>query len=109
MKKQIFRFIASFVLIVSILLPIGISFTHALNKHEHKVCTATSEHHIHKKNINCSYFHYLSPIQTTPSFYTFEFYETIATFEVLLVNENFHFNNDISHFSVRGPPLNNVF
>ena len=109
MKKQIFPFIASFVLIVSVLLPISISFAHALHKHEHKVCTATSEHHIHKKNIDCSYFHYLSPVQTTPTTYTFEIFEATTTFENLVFNETFHFTNKLNVFTVRGPPTNNVF
>ncbi len=109
MKKQVFHFIASYILIVSLLLPISIGFAHALHKHEHKVCTAKSEHHFHTKNINCSYFHYIIPIQTAPTAFTFEVYEATTIFENLVVNENFHFANSINTFSVRGPPINDVF
>jgi len=109
MKKKAFHFIASFILIASILLPIGVSFTHALHKHEHKVCTAKSEHHIHTKSIDCSFFHYLSPIQTTITKYTYEIFLPIAVFENPVFVENFNFITKILTFSVRGPPLNDAF
>lgn len=109
MKKQAFNFIASFILIASVLLPIGISFTHALHKHEHKVCATKSEDHIHAKSMDCSFFHYLNPIQATPANYTYTIFLPNTVFEKPVVAQNFSFTVKISTFSVRGPPVINAF
>ncbi|WP_456376786.1 hypothetical protein [Lutibacter sp.] len=45
-------------LVTAVLLPIAIQFSHALKPHEHTVCTSHNIVHLHKKEIDCSSYHY---------------------------------------------------
>lgn len=104
MRKQITNHIASFVLIVSLLLPIGISFSHALHRHEHVVCNATTEKHIHQQNIDCSYFHYISQVQTASPVYQYEIFSLFIPFENPVLVRSFYLFDKLTSFLVRGPP-----
>lgn len=109
MRKQITNHIASFVLIVSLLLPIGISFSHALHNHEHADCNAKNEKHIHKQSIDCSYFHYISQVQTASQVYQYELFSSFIPFENPVLVLSFYYFDKLTAFLVRGPPAINAF
>ncbi len=109
MKRKILHITFSISLIVSILLPLTISFSHTLENHEHKVCKAKNEHHIHIQHMDCSFYHYYSNYQTNVSIAKF-----IIDLPIFIEQENnfvqtslFSLNN-CSLFN-RGPPLANAF
>ena len=60
MKQNISHILISITLIGSLLIPLSIGFTQVLNGHDHKVCTANNEKHIHKQHLACSHLYYVS-------------------------------------------------
>ncbi len=60
MKHNISHILISITLIGSLLIPLSIGFTQVMNNHDHKVCNANKEKHIHKQNLACSHLFYVS-------------------------------------------------
>ena len=104
MKTRISHIFFSYSLLLSILLPISISFAHSLHKHNHNFCTATDEQHIHNEHINCSVFHYFSQTNYQKSTFNFVlFTPQYHSFKPVYFSLFFKSLNPNS-FSIRGPP-----
>jgi len=56
-KKKILYRVFSILLSLSIVLPFAIQTLHALEGHEHTVCTAENEHHFHQQKVDCGIYH----------------------------------------------------
>jgi hypothetical protein len=100
----------SYILIIVLLFPIGIGFSHTLENHEHDICTAKKEQHMHSQKINCSYLHYFSNIQSQGP--DFNFSVLLSNFiysKQILSLDNIYFLSSISSCLVRGPPTINAF
>lgn len=109
MKNNVSHKIISFILTVSLLLPLGIGFSHALHNHEHNICVSKTEKHIHTQKIDCSYFHYFTNIQyqngdSDSSIFVPNFISTKIT---LLTSS--YFSSNTSTYLTRGPPTINIF
>ncbi len=57
MKKNYSHTILSVVISILILLPFAIQTWHALEAHEHTVCTAKDVKHFHKQEVDCTIYH----------------------------------------------------
>ncbi len=57
MKNKIAYSIFSILLSFIIVLPFAVQTLHALEGHEHTVCTAENEQHFHQQEVNCSVYH----------------------------------------------------
>lgn len=100
----------SYILILVLLFPIGITFSHVLDHHTHDICIAKREKHIHSQEINCSYLHYFSDVQyKDQDFNSFALLPNFIYSKQILVLESFYFLSDTSQYLVRGPPTINVF
>ena len=108
MKIKTPNIIISFALIVSLLLPIGISFLHTLHLHKNKNCIATAEKHIHSKKIDCSSLHYLTSIEYLNHDYSFTPVISVFIHSKLIFTKSFYSLSKNSSFLVRGPPFINV-
>ncbi len=56
-KNKIVYSLFSVLISLIIVLPFAIQTLHALEGHEHLVCTAENEHHFHQQEVNCSIYH----------------------------------------------------
>jgi len=110
MSEKIIHKVLSCILILVLLFPIGIGFSHTMEHHEHDVCIAKSEKHLHSQKNNCSYLHYFTPIQYQVQ--DFSYSVLLSNFiysKQVLSLESFYFLDKTSSFLVRGPPTINVF
>ena len=57
MKKNYLHRIFAFTLVLIVLFPFTVQAVHAIDYHEHKICTAKDVKHIHQQDIDCSIFH----------------------------------------------------
>lgn len=71
MEKQHLHRIFALLFAVVVLFPTTIQAIHALEKHEHTVCTAKDIKHIHQQNDDCSVYH--AQIHTTAFDFTKDF------------------------------------
>ena len=56
-EKNNFHRILAFTLALIVLFPFTVQAVHALDNHEHQICTAKNVKHIHQENLDCSIFH----------------------------------------------------
>jgi len=88
-----------------VLLPSLVQLAHAIDNHEHVVCTSTDQQHVHERSLDCHLLHrqiqnptidFPSALEVIPEhFYTFLFLESPQKKEV-----QFH-----SEKTSRGPPF----
>jgi len=57
LKNNYLYRIFAFTLVLIVLFPFTVQAIHALDNHEHQICTAKDVKHIHQQNIDCSIFH----------------------------------------------------
>ena len=50
------KLISTFFLFL-LMIPTSIEILHDLENHEHTICNAANEHHIHKQSLDCDEFH----------------------------------------------------
>lgn len=48
--------IAAIVLLLAVLMPSAVKFTHIFENHKHEVCTDYSTKHMHEINLECEFF-----------------------------------------------------
>ena len=65
MIKTILHKILSFTFVFTLLLPLGVSFSHAFEEHHFEDCSDSLQFHTHENEINCSAYHYIPSFQTT--------------------------------------------
>ena len=92
------------VLVIALLVPSFVKFSHIFEDHKHEVCKTPQKSHYHEFDVDCEFYKFkLNPQVTT----------TFDNFVVLKLEENFksiasqyHFISDYQHlsFSLRGPP-----
>lgn len=109
MKHGYFDRITSFILVLGILLPLIIGFAHVFHGHEHDICRAKTEQHIHSKKIDCLNSHYFTDIQ----------YKDDLNYLKVFVSEHFRtaptqlnsllYLRFVSFNFERGPPSFNIF
>lgn len=105
MRNKISNSFLSFLLTASLLLPIGISFLHALENHDHQQCYSKTEKHIHKDNeIDCSYFHYFTKYQTSTKTTNYNIIQPLLIFTPIRATIQSYLNTYCSYINVRGPP-----
>ncbi|WP_452220765.1 hypothetical protein [Lacinutrix salivirga] len=104
-KQQhiIFKLI-TLIVVVAVLLPSIIKFSHALENHKHDVCTDYQTSHFHTIDLDCEFYKF--NINTLASF-------TPLSFDIFIPNNNFSITTSqylfISEyqrlgFALRGPP-----
>ena len=103
MKTKFFKHIAIIATAV-LLFPLGVSFGHALEQHEHKLCDNPSDTHIHEKHLDCNFYKFqLNPVVVfnVPNYEIWSF--------VLPQTQNFKIYEGVvltssTSVSLRGPP-----
>lgn len=106
MKQQqhiAFKFIA-LVILLAVLLPSAVKFTHVLENHKHEVCTDHSSIHMHEIDVECEFYKFkINPV--------FSFNFELITFKKPqkkqhLITSQYHFISAYQKlgFALRGPP-----
>ena len=72
--------ILAVLLILVVLFPFALQASHALDSHEHVVCTAKDVKHFHDLEFDCSIFH--TPVENQSDFFGLEY--------VILINKKFN-------------------
>lgn len=86
------------------MIPTSITILHALENHEHTVCTSVDEHHIHTQEINCDEFHkqltvFSKDFTLNHNVIPAHYYQTIFIDKPQIIREIYH-----SKKYSRGPP-----
>ncbi len=96
--------IAAIVVLLAVLLPSAVQFTHLLEDHKHQVCTDNSSTHMHEIDLDCEFYKFqINPV--------FSFNTKTITFlkafkKQSLIASQYHFISDYQKlgFALRGPP-----
>ena len=110
MNNSIIHNVLSYILILVFLFPIGIGFSHTLENHEHTICIAKKEKHIHSQKINCSYLNYFPDVQyQNRDFKLSSFLPGFINTKQVFLSKSFYFLSNFSDYLVRGPPAISAF
>lgn len=105
MYKSILHKIISIWTVLILLFPVGLQFVHALEDHEHIVCSSKIDQHIHNQNIDCSFSHV--QLDNNTLFYTLNYEVTaiIISNELPLYYSSKKHNTHLYYTSTSDPPF----
>ena len=103
-KEHIIFKTATLALVVSLLIPSIVRFSHIFSHHEHKVCVGETSTHIHEVDLDCEFHKF----QLNKNFaFTDSYLELFSEEEYplqIVSQYNFLSKYQRLHFSLRGPP-----
>ncbi|TYA59074.1 hypothetical protein [Formosa maritima] len=98
--------LSTLILVLALLTPSVVKFTHIFSHHKHEVCKGESKTHLHTLDIDCTFHKFKLNNQ-----YTF----TVQSYNLFDIDDNYNhifsqylFLNTFQplHFTLRGPPFN---
>ncbi|WP_456440205.1 hypothetical protein [Psychroserpens sp.] len=100
-----FRIVTIFI-VVCLVLPTVVKFSHIFNHHEHEVCLGENQSHLHEIDTDCDFYKFNLNHQTT--LITFNFTPLIINENQETITSQYLFLSSFQklHFSLRGPPFN---
>ena len=103
MKNTFLKYIATISCAV-LLFPVGVSFSHVLEQHEHKTCDDPFASHFHEDSLDCSLYKF--QLNSAVSFDSTSF--STETFIIPQKTNFLHYTSTYSRtvldISLRGPP-----
>ena len=103
-KAHIIYKSAVIALVVTLLLPSLVKFTHIFEDHKHEVCETPQKSHFHEFDIDCEFYKFkLNPqiyVITDVQYFT----DTQANFKLIISQYQFISDYQRLSFSLRGPP-----
>jgi hypothetical protein len=104
LKKNYLHRIFALTLVLIVLFPFTIQAVHAIENHEHQICTAKDVKHIHQQDIDCSIFHQQIDNNSFDLSTNFEaYYPQLIACEFDAYKEPYYTGNTNTKSS-RGPP-----
>ncbi|WP_411768805.1 hypothetical protein [Winogradskyella sp. A3E31] len=93
------------VLVIALLIPTAVKFSHIFEKHEHQVCLGKTDSHLHDFDIDCEFYKFKL---STQFYHVFENPIQIQNqITTNIVASQYHFVSDYQKlpFALRGPPI----
>ena len=104
LKQHILFKALTLILVLTLILPSAVKFTHVFEKHHHEVCYGESDAHFHTLDIECEFYNFKLNVPFTLP----ENVGVLTTyFEINnVITKDYSFLSDYQrlHFSLRGPP-----
>lgn len=103
-SEQITFKIITCVLVMSLLVPTGVKFSHIFTHHHHEICNGEPQTHLHNADLDCSFYKFkLSTPFTIPNF-EFEIIPALDNHQSYAGTYSFLSEFQQLHFTLRGPP-----
>ena len=95
-------------MVILLLTPTGVKFTHIFNHHTHKVCEGELSTHIHQVDLDCDFFKFKINKSFTYTIFKINFFTQKKI--QLKITPPYLFLSEYQqlHFSLRGPPQFNL-
>ena len=103
-RKHIIYKISALVLVIALLSPAFVKFSHIFEDHVHNVCENPQKTHFHKFNLDCDFYSF--KLKTQYKFFANDFQHVSLKEYHLIISTQYQFlgNKQIFHFFKRGPP-----
>jgi hypothetical protein len=105
LKEHIAFKIITLALVISIVIPSIVKFSHVFTHHDHKVCLGEKSTHIHEVDLDCDFHKF----KLNNSYYTFVQYQNLFHVtphrKISTLTYKFLNNHQRLSFSLRGPPF----
>lgn len=103
-QKTTFR-AACFILMMAMLLPSAVKFSHVFSHNQHEICNGEYQTHLHKSDIDCTFYKF----KLNTNFYSlFEYFEMPINESYFKIDSALYVflnNHQQLSFSLRGPPV----
>ncbi len=103
-KKHIAFKIFTLIVVVSLLVPSAIKFTHAFAHHKHEVCLGGNNAHLHTLDLECEFYKFKTNTPFTLVLFNIDLFLSNTINE--RITSQYHFISDYQRLqiSLRGPP-----
>ncbi|WP_052461047.1 hypothetical protein [Psychroserpens mesophilus] len=105
-KQHITFRIATLLIVVCLVLPSVVKFTHVFAHHEHEVCLGENQSHLHELDSDCEFYKFNINHNTILSNFEFVTLEVHENQSIIASRYLFLSSFQKLHFSLRGPPFN---
>lgn len=103
-KNKIVHSLFSILISFIVVLPFAVQTLHAIEGHEHTVCTAENEHHFHQQEVDCSTYHQIIEHNAIKFSIKFEL-KTLAVFKkIYTYNYQNKYPSHLQFKASRAPP-----
>ncbi|WP_435139459.1 hypothetical protein [Formosa sp. A9] len=102
--KNTTRKLTAYALVLALLIPTFVKFTHVFEDHVHEVCLGEKQTHLHTADVDCEFYKFQLNHHFTIPFNTTEVYIPEENFQIILSQYFFLSTFQQLHFSLRGPP-----
>ena len=91
-------------LILCLVLPIAVKFTHILSDHEHEVCSVENQFHFHEIDMDCEFYNFNINHITTIEFHNYDIHKLNETLNSESTYYSFLKSHNQLTSRLRGPP-----
>ncbi|WP_431134365.1 hypothetical protein [Psychroserpens mesophilus] len=105
-KQHIAFRIATLAIVICLVLPTVVKFSHIFAHHKHEVCLGENQSHLHEIDVDCEFYKFNLNHQTTLTSFEFSPLEVAKNQQVITSRYFFLSTFQRLHFSLRGPPVN---
>lgn len=100
--------ILTFILVVALLMPTGLKFSHIFSHLHHEVCNGETQAHLHTADLDCSFYQFNLSTPFTIPIFEYQFVFTVENHQNYAEAYSFLPEYQQLHFSLRGPPQINL-
>lgn len=102
-KHNIFK-ISVIILVIALLTPSLVKFSHIFENHIHQVCKNPQKLHFHEYNVDCDFYDFKLNTQFSLASIDYQLLDIVDNHEPVFLKYHFFISNQLLHFSRRGPP-----
>ena len=103
-RKHIIYNVSVIILVIALLTPSLVKFSHVFENHIHKVCKNPQKLHYHEYNVDCDFYSFKLNTQFSFASIDNQLLDIIDNHQPVFLKYHFFNNKKHLHFSRRGPP-----
>ncbi|MFC4721957.1 hypothetical protein ACFO5O_06475 [Geojedonia litorea] len=107
-RQQLVFKLSALLLVLALTAPTVVKFGHIFEHHKHEVCHGELQSHIHTFDIDCNFYKFKLKNTFTFVNVNFEIPEFPVVNQIIYSQYSFLSQFQRLHFSLRGPPLNDL-
>ena len=106
LKQHIIFKIVTLSIVIALLTPSVVKFSHLFEHHKHEVCLGEFQDHLHTLDIDCDFYKFKLNTPFTFSNFDFVLFSIENNHQINTSQYSFLSNYQKLHFSLRAPPIN---
>ena len=103
-RKHIIYKVSVIILVIALLTPSLVKFSHVFENHIHKVCKNPQKFHFHEYNVDCDFYNFKLNTPFSSASIDNQLLDIVNNHQRVFLKYHFFNGKKHLHFSRRGPP-----